>query len=243
MLSINKQKPAKVVKGNGEVLEVYSIFRTIQGEGPLTGRSAVFIRLAGCNLQCPFCDTDYSSSSIKTTTDEVVEEVLRLSGNRRLEEVPSLYRRLIVITGGEPFRQRIWVLVKMLLDRGADVQIETNGTIKPEAMPYYSSQFHIVCSPKTKEIDSIIWRYANAFKYIINHNCVDWETGLPSVALNHPNSAQHVAAPRPNTPVYVQPADMQDEEENRLNLEACIRLVHDFDRILCLQTHKIINLP
>lgn len=58
-------------------MKVNEIFYSLQGEGTNTGRPAVFVRLSGCNLKCPFCDTDFSTYEEKTD-DEIVEEVMRL---------------------------------------------------------------------------------------------------------------------------------------------------------------------
>ena len=60
MTNVQKQEGySKDLIGNS--LEVVDLWQTIQGEGPFAGMRAIFIRLAGCNLQCPFCDTDYTS--------------------------------------------------------------------------------------------------------------------------------------------------------------------------------------
>lgn len=70
---------------DGKVLKVHSIFYTIQGEGPYSGRTAVFIRLSGCNLACSFCDTEfdlYESLELEQILDKV-QDVCRLS-NRNL---------------------------------------------------------------------------------------------------------------------------------------------------------------
>ena len=244
---INIQKPSPV-SHEGKFLEVHSIFRTIQGEGPFSGRSAIFIRLSGCNLQCPFCDTDYTNGSVVKSVKEIRSELFEIFGVTPIEETElypeqPLLNRLIVITGGEPFRQNISALIYMLLQEGAVIQIETNGTLRGKDIPFHSPNLHIVCSPKTKTIDAGIKMNVKAFKYVINHNSIDWENGLPALALGNQNSARHVAMPTRGIPVYVQPADMQNETENKLNLEACIELVHRFGYTLCLQTHKIINLP
>src|SRR3954467_9071958 len=53
-----------LVRSDGNSLSIHSIFYTLQGEGPYSGCPAVFMRLAGCNLQCPGCDTDYTSGQI-----------------------------------------------------------------------------------------------------------------------------------------------------------------------------------
>lgn len=245
----NKQEPSRLVN-NDKFLEVHSIFRTIQGEGPFTGRSAVFIRLAGCNLQCPFCDTDYTSENLLKSTEEIIGAVSKLFehdiaawADEDEHTAGPLNDRLIVITGGEPFRQNLTDLINGLLSTSAIIQVETNGTMNPRGVRLLSPNLYIVCSPKTRQIDPIIKEYAKAYKYVINHDSINEKIGLPVLALGHHNSSQHVALPDFSKPVYVQPADMQNEAENKLNLEACIRLVQKFNYILCLQTHKIINLP
>ena len=68
---------------------VNEIFYSLQGEGRFTGTPAVFVRFAGCNRRCEFCDTDFSAS-VPMTADEIVAEV---------EKYPA---RHVVFTGGEP---------------------------------------------------------------------------------------------------------------------------------------------
>src|SRR5271163_4878736 len=98
-----------------DTIEVVKIFKTIQGEGPFTGIPAVFIRFAGCSLQCPKCDTDYTTNRKTMTIDEIVKEV-------REYNAP-----LVVITGGEPFRQNVRQLVNDLFLFYFKIQVETNG--------------------------------------------------------------------------------------------------------------------
>ena len=64
MFKINSQAIEKSAHYTTRSYDVHSIFPTIQGEGPFVGQPAIFIRLAGCNLQCPACDTDYTLSLI-----------------------------------------------------------------------------------------------------------------------------------------------------------------------------------
>ena len=89
-------------------LDVHSIFFTIQGEGPFTGHPAIFIRLAGCNLQCPKCDTDYTSKRSRMLYQDILGEV------RRLTPKTHKNRTLIVITGGEPLRQDLHMLLDLI---------------------------------------------------------------------------------------------------------------------------------
>lgn len=96
-------------------MKVNEIFYSIQGEGFHAGEAAVFIRFAGCNLSCPFCDTNHHPFK-EMTEDEICAEV---------EKYPS---RLVVITGGEPTLQLTASLVGKLHRLHRDVAIETNGT-------------------------------------------------------------------------------------------------------------------
>lgn len=112
------------------VLDVHSIFRTLQGEGPFTGHSAIFIRLAGCNLQCPACDTDYTSKRSLMSVQTIIDKVNTLKIGQTIQ--------LIVITGGEPLRQNISDLCILLYQAHYTVQIETNGTLGlPKQLQYF----------------------------------------------------------------------------------------------------------
>jgi 7-carboxy-7-deazaguanine synthase len=99
------------------MLRISEIFYSLQGEGFHAGTPAVFIRGAGCNLACDFCDTDFSLKE-KLEPEEIVA---------RIAEFPA---RFVVLTGGDPtiqpegFRQ----LTALLQQRGYYVTMETNGT-------------------------------------------------------------------------------------------------------------------
>lgn len=236
---INLQPPEKPVRGSGDTLSVHSIFDTIQGEGPFCGRPAVFIRLAGCNLQCPLCDTDYTSGVEEWNT---IDLAVRAS---------SFGRGLIVLTGGEPFRQPIHRLVSELIERGHFVQIETNGTLRPSQnlMEHYNTRVeeqkgcYIVCSPKAGRVHSDYHKYACAFKYVLHADSVHPDDGLPIAALDH-TAHPHVARPRTDFPgiVYVQPVDVQNPKENHRHLQAAIASCRMYNYVLQLQIHKIIGL-
>lgn len=109
---------------------VNEIFYSLQGEGYFTGTPAVFLRLSGCNLCCPFCDTDHHHSSL-IEIDELISKLI------------SFPARHLVITGGEPSLQVDRLLVDMAHDAGFYVQIETNGT-----HPLPDNIDWITCSPK-----------------------------------------------------------------------------------------------
>ena len=131
-------------------LRVAEVFGpTIQGEGPSTGRLAMFVRLSGCNLDCAWCDTPYTwdwtgkNGHAYTQADEsTLTDVDRLCGV--LEDAGT---RLVVVTGGEPLVQASPVrrLCAALNAAGMRVEIETNGTL---ALPDFAAGVVYNVSPK-----------------------------------------------------------------------------------------------
>jgi len=234
---MNNQPIEKKVYRNGGALEVHSIFYTIQGEGPHTGKPAIFIRLAGCNLQCPGCDTDYTSTRRIMSPIAVRCEVDILK-NDEWEVAP---RPLVVITGGEPFRQDISVLCMLLLQGAYPVQVETNGTLPPP--PNLSPKVEIVCSPKAGRINEELQPRITALKYVVQADKIERKDGLPTRVLEHP-AAPVVAKPWPGYtgPIYIQPMDEGDIRTNRRNLQAAINSCMQHGHTLQLQIHKTIGL-
>lgn len=237
MIPINIQ-PVEKQRSGSPILEVHSIFYTIQGEGPFAGSPAVFVRLAGCNLQCPACDTDYTGKRATMYPYEVLADIQRLDV---AFYYPPEVRPLVVITGGEPFRQDIGQLVRLLVSKQYRVQIETNGTLSGESIPWDSVT--IVCSPKTGKINPKLLPHIDAFKYVLSDESVDPDDGLPIFALDH-SAAPRVARPPAfnKKPVYLQPMDTQNKALNDLNLAACIKSCMRHGYTLQLQIHKIINM-
>lgn len=222
------------LSGDGSVV-VHSIWETIQGEGPFAGERAIFIRLAGCNLDCPLCDTDYTSRGVAYSLKEVKDTVVAFG--------PQPYRgRLIVITGGEPFRQNIGPLTRKLLAHGYRVQIETNGTLYVPG-PWEDKTVTIVVSPKTPKINERIASYAGAFKYVGGAHDLDPEDGLPKGVLGRWDAGYKVARPPSSFagPVYLQPLDQKNEEMNKANRDAVLASCLRHGHILCLQLHKIVG--
>jgi 7-carboxy-7-deazaguanine synthase len=211
----------KPVAGDGQTLEVKHIFPTLQGEGPYVGEPAVFIRLGGCNLACNFCDTDF-------------EDYNELSlGNilARVKELAANMRKLIVITGGEPFRQNIAPLCEELLNAGFKVQIETNGTLWREL----SNGVHIVCSPKNTgegyfPVRADLLARVDAFKFIISQHDEKY------------NHVGEVGQSVHQTPVYVQPMDEYDAKKNAENVALALRLATEYGYRLSLQMHKMLGI-
>ncbi len=135
------------------MIQIAETFYSIQGEGTYTGTPAVFVRLAGCNLSCDFCDTDYSLKEL-LTIDQVVARVRELGG-----DCP-----MVILTGGEPLAQTETIaLIDALRKDGRRVHIESNGTIMHE-LP---EDVWLTVSPKER-VDPRMAARANEVKLIVD---------------------------------------------------------------------------
>jgi 7-carboxy-7-deazaguanine synthase len=107
-------------------VKIAEIFRSLQGEGFLTGMPSVFVRASGCNLRCWFCDTPYTSwepEGEDFSVDEILRQVDELLGGD--EEW-----RHAVLTGGEPMLfAELVPLAAALHERGLHITVETAGTL------------------------------------------------------------------------------------------------------------------
>jgi 7-carboxy-7-deazaguanine synthase len=98
---------------------------TLQGEGAHAGRPCVFLRFAACNLECPWCDTDFAAEgAVKLEADQIVA---------RLIELDVHASRMVVVTGGEPTLQWDAALADAIRAAGFRAHMETNGTRVPAA--------------------------------------------------------------------------------------------------------------
>ncbi|MDZ4343962.1 MAG: 7-carboxy-7-deazaguanine synthase QueE [Candidatus Binatia bacterium] len=238
---------ASEAEKKGEVLAVNSIWYTIQGEGPHAGEPAVFIRLAGCNLRCHFCDTEF----------EKREWMLMEAVVRKVIELASDVTDLVVLTGGEPLRQQITPLCHELAFQGYTTQIETAGTVWPptpkdglrslDAM-IRGCDVELVCSPKTGKIHPEVERACRHFKYIVRVGSVSDTDGLPVASTQNP--AARLQLYRPNDPaviIWVQPCDVYDENGHRsgrayqANMELATSLALRYGYRVSVQLHKLLG--
>lgn len=233
-------QPSESIKhvSGGSSLDVFDVFPTIQGEGPFTGQPAVFVRLAGCNLQCPLCDTDYTSNRMAMPLDKLLAFIRSARGPYPMS--------LVVITGGEPMRQEIGPLVGSLLDLGYRVQLETNGTVFRPELAYFHRRKFVVCSPKAR-VHPGLWPYIDALKYVLHADSMDWGDGLPLRALDHP-VAKRVSRPDAdwrgnNADIYLSPCDTGDPEDNKRHMAAVVRSCMEFGYTAGLQIHKHLSIP
>lgn len=167
---------------NNEKLPVMEIFSSIQGEGMMIGMPVTFIRLAGCNLRCPWCDT--KESWVKPDEDSDLMDLYDEFGNREcnekerhdfmiatkgydwmtVEEIVQLVDKdVAVITGGEPCMHNLNALIEMLHLNEVMVNIETNGTLETPPNADW-----IVCSPKPGNEHKIHEKcFAGEYKFVV----------------------------------------------------------------------------
>ena len=220
MLGQNPKRPPQI--GDGTKLFVKNIFKTVQGEGPNVGVPAIFIRLGGCNLACNFCDTEFEDYK-EIDTEEIVKIAKNLSLNPQKERSVSL----IVITGGEPFRQNINTLCATLLRNNFQVQIETNGTLYQDI----PKEIEIICSPKIsnnkyyRPHNEILPRIT-AFKFLISTNIKGYGT-VPELGQKELN-----------IPVFVQAMDQYDDAINIANENLTVKIAINNGYRLSYQIHK-----
>lgn len=217
---------------DGLTLWVQEVFYTLQGEGPFAGHPSVFVRLAGCNLRCYWCDTEFESSDWRPSLDQLFDEIDRLR---------PANCDLIVLTGGEPLRQNIVPFIKRCLGRDWRVQIESNGTLWLD-LPK-DERLSIVCSPKTPKLHPKLAPRIQYLKYVIKAGEQDPEDGLPLASTQVEGKTTRIARPLPHQTVYLMPLDEHDQEKNRANLNACVNTCLQHGYRLTVQGHKTWGVP
>lgn len=226
-----------------DTLKVTSVFFTLQGEGPLAGRIAVFVRLSHCNLACGFCDTLFDQGEDLTFDQidaKIYEAILSYFNDRGMTiplwlmpKNPGTYNCVLVITGGEPMLQSN--LTQFLVERVnnfTEVQIESNGTVYQEI----PDRVTLVCSPKCIETDgwptrylkptSIILERANCLKFVMSADTNSPYSQVPSWALEMVYRG---------IPVYVSPMNVY------LQVPAKIRLLRANKEEVTMQERSTID--
>jgi organic radical activating enzyme len=201
---------------------VNEIFYSLQGEGRNTGRAAVFVRFAGCNLKCSFCDTDFESYREMTA-----EEIISL-----MNDYPT---RFAVLTGGEPTLQVDEALVDLLHQHGYEVAMESNGT-----RPAPRNLDWLTVSPKRTGVNpskkwNAQWREPDEIKVVFEENT------RPEDVLQSFSSLS--CRDKESILLYLQPCDTGNKERNVVIMKQCVDYVKEHPQWrLSLQTHKLIGI-
>ena len=209
-------------------MRVNDIFYSLQGEGRHTGRAAVFVRFAGCNLRCAFCDTEFDSYR-EMTAEEVIAEI---SSYLPASSTPGALP-IIVLTGGEPTLQADEAFVDLLHQHGFKVAMESNGT-----RPAPKNLDWLTVSPKIAGERCVMTgngKRPDELKVVFDEN-TEPEVFIPSSLALHSLSASPSEAPL----LYLQPCDTGDAERNKVITQACVAYIKQHPQWrLSLQTHKL----
>lgn len=221
-------------------LQVHEYFYTLQGEGPHAGLPAVFVRLSGCNLRCWFCDTHWDDQN-----DAVFAPGALV---KHVAQIMPGHCKLLVLTGGEPMRQRLAPFLQAFWRTHPDVivQIETAGTLWQDELTNFVvyGWLEIIVSPKTTRINPMIYNHAIGFKYIMKHRQVSPDDGLPVMSTqNRLADPVPMARPRPGAPVYLSPCDEGNIDDNKRNLALVARIAKEYGYRAGIQLHKVLQLP
>ena len=207
--------------------KVNDIFSSLQGEGHHTGRAATFVRFAGCNLRCPFCDTDFTHYR-EMSAEEIVESVKQYT------------TRFVVLTGGEPSLQIDDALVAALHEAGFYIAVETNGTrLLPEGIDW------VTVSPKqpltTTSLPQIESGRVNEIKVVFDGTASDILLSIEHLE----KEAEYTRDSFHNLPsplLFLQPCDVGDAQHNAEITRQCIEYIMQHPCWqLSLQTHKLAN--
>ena len=195
---------------------INNIFYSLQGEGRNTGRAAIFIRFAGCNLRCSFCDTEFNT--YREMSDEDILSAIR--------DYPSHF---VVLTGGEPTLQVDEAFVDLLHQQGYEVAMESNGT-----RPAPQNLDWLTVSPKIFGEGSLVkgeWRIPDEIKVVFDEDTPEKLSSLhPSPFTSHQL-------------LYLQPCDTGDAARNKVITQACVEYIKAHPQWrLSLQTHKLIDI-
>ena len=183
-----------------DYLPIVETFHSVQGEGAWMGVNAFFIRLAGCDVGCPWCDTKISWNLKKHPKIAIADLV-----NKAIKAVPAI----VVITGGEPLMHDLTELTRQLKDQGLRVHLETSGshpfsgsfdwvTFSPKQFKHpHASIYEQVSELKVVVHDEsdLIWAEQNAAKVepdVLKYVQAEWETPrskdlVMQYVLSHPD--------------------------------------------------------
>lgn len=203
-----------------QTLKVNEIFYSLQGEGYRAGHPSIFVRLAGCDLSCKFCDTEFESGE-EMRPEELLGAIQMCIAATLSIDHPEA-GRWIVWTGGEPALQLTDAHVEFFKDIGYQQAIETNGN-----HPMPGGLDWIACSPKVAE-------------HVVKKN---HPNGVDE--LRYVRHANQFGIPEPLVEAneyYLSPM-FDGDKPNRENLTHCINLCLKNPKWnLSIQSHKLFSI-
>ncbi|GAB2689075.1 7-carboxy-7-deazaguanine synthase QueE [Mucilaginibacter koreensis] len=206
---------AHIIPEDGTQLPLMEEFYTIQGEGYNTGKAAYFIRLAGCDVGCHWCD-------VKESWDAEIHPLI--PADTIIQHAAQHPAKAVVITGGEPLMYNLEYLTGQLHQQGIQTFIETSG-----AYPLSGHWDWVCLSPKKfKAPLTDVAQKANELKVIVfNKSDFLW-------------AEQHAALVGPQCKLYLQPEWSKVKEITPLIVDY---VMNNPKWEVSLQTHKYMNIP
>lgn len=246
-----------------DALAVTTFFRTLQGEGPLAGRCAIFVRLAGCNYgsktdMCRFCDTSFQLDKASWySPDRLLVELTELQGYNA--------RDVLVVTGGEPTMQLALLdLIVKANGHFAEIQIETNGTQpkffkEAEERGLTAKNFVTVVSPKANErlkkyppVSPVVTWWASDLKYVLSADPESAHHTIPDAAIDlaaHTNRRVWVSPMTVYRKAYagevssIWDAELVDQEATARNYAYAAAYALKHNLRLSVQVHTLTAIP
>lgn len=200
---------------SGEILPIMEQFYTIQGEGFHAGRPAYFIRVAGCDVGCVWCD-------VKESWEAAIHPLLKVQ--KIVDEVLKSKTNFVVVTGGEPTLYNLTVLVSLLKTNNIEVAIETSGT----NILHGDVDWYCFSPKKFKNPVEEAYNKADELKIIVFHKSdFAW-------------AEEHAKKVRSECKLYLQP-EWSKEEQFLPEIIAYVKQNPKWS--ISLQTHKYMNIP
>ena len=196
-------------------LPIMEHFFTIQGEGTYSGRAAYFVRLAGCDIGCVWCD-------VKESWDSELHPILGI--DYLVSEIEKTTVDFVVITGGEPALYDLTFLIKKLKTLKIEVAIETSGCYELKGIV----DWYCFSPKKFKAPCKEAYELANELKIVINHpSDLAW-------------AEKHAEKVKPSCKLYLQPEWSKSDSL----LPLIIEFVKSNNKWrISLQTHKFMHIP
>lgn len=224
-----------ILSGSHVSFPVNEIFETFQGEAHWTGTPAIFVRLQGCDVGCPWCDTKH------TWALNPANEIQPYQMVGKLEDAPTYARMMewdlfdlirpmpsghVVFTGGEPAYHDLTNLSAALIDTGKTVQLETSGTHEIRI----DRRAWVTVSPKVGMPGGFEVRAAA----LLRANEIKFPIGKPTDI----NALQDLLGIgiRPDADVWLQPLS-----QNKRATELCMIAARNHGWRVSLQTHKFLG--
>ena len=202
-----------------KILKINEIFYSIQGEGGRAGTPTVFVRLSGCNLSCPFCDTKGHEEGINMTLNSILLKIMELTGK-------ITDNTWITWTGGEPTLQLTSEIVAFFREKGYRQAIETNGI---NGLFDLIRLDYITISPKNRQaLEHAAFTHAHEVR-------IPYPTSLDLNEVRNKLIAKRYYV----SPIFNENDRMETLQNIKNAIEYCL---HNPKWSVSLQLHKLINI-